>query len=361
MEDMNKQQHVYVALSGGVDSAVTAVRLLDQGFQVTGIFMETWKDPRWEMATRDSQPAASIAADAAAAIGIPFVSLDVRDVFYQRVVRSFIEQYARGMTPNPCLFCNPQVKWGILQTYAIEQGADYFATGHYARIVRQHDGRVRLLRGIDRTKDQSYVLAMLSQSQLRQSLLPLGDLTKVEVRNQAKALNLPVADRQDSQDLCFLGDIDYRDFLQHYAPDSASPGEIVNVQGKVLGEHHGLAFYTIGQRRGIQIAAPEPYYVIDKDTSNNRLVVGFTDQAKKGYLWSIHPNWISGEPPEPGELIEVMIRYRAQPVAAQLIDSSSDGFRLKLSQPLRGITPGQVAVLLQGEVCLGGGMIESAW
>jgi tRNA-uridine 2-sulfurtransferase len=361
MEAVDIQQHVYVALSGGVDSAVTAVRLLDQGYQVTGIFMETWKDPKGEMAINDSQPPESIAADAASAIGIPFVSLDVRDVFYQRVVRSFIEQYVRGLTPNPCLFCNPQVKWGVLQTYALKQGADFFATGHYARIVKQSDGQVQLLRGMDRTKDQSYVLAMLSQAQLRQSLLPLGELTKVEVRKQAKALNLPIADRQDSQDLCFLGDIDYRDFLQRFAPDSASSGVIVNLEGKVLGEHQGLAYYTIGQRRGIQIAAPEPYYVIGKDTINNRLIVGFADQAEKGHLRCFHPNWTTGEPPPQGDWVEVMIRYRAQPIAAQLLSISSDEFRLELSQPLRGITSGQVAVLYQGEVCLGGGIIDSDW
>jgi tRNA-uridine 2-sulfurtransferase len=357
---MDKQQRVYVALSGGVDSAVAAVRLLDQGFQVTGVFMETWKDPQLEKANTDSQPPASIAADAAKAVGVPFVSLDVRDVFYQQVVRSFIEQYVRGLTPNPCLFCNPQVKWGILQAYALEQGAEFFATGHYARIVKHPGGKVQLLRGMDRIKDQSYVLAMLSQAQLRQSLLPLGELTKAEVRKQAKALNLPVADRQDSQDLCFLGNINYRDFLQRFAPDTALAGEIVDVEGKVLGQHQGLAYYTIGQRRGIQIAAPEPYYVIGKDKNNNRLVVGFADQAKKGHLRGNHPNWIAGEPPAQGELCEVMIRYRAQPIAAQLVFSSGSEFRLELSQPLRGITPGQVAVLFKGEVCLGGGIIDSA-
>jgi tRNA-specific 2-thiouridylase len=361
MEAMDKQQRVYVALSGGVDSAVAAVRLLDQGYQVTGIFMETWKDPQLEKANSVSQSSESLAADAAKTIGIPFVSLDVQDVFYHRVVRSFIQQYVRGLTPNPCLFCNPQVKWGILQSYALEQGADFFATGHYARIVTHSDGHVQLLRGIDRTKDQSYVLAMLSQAQLRQSLLPLGELTKTVVRNQAKTLNLPVAERQDSQDLCFLGDIDYRDFLQRFVPGTASPGAIVNMEGEVLGQHQGLAYYTIGQRRGIQIAAPEPYYVIGKDTNNNRLVVGFADQAKKGHLRGIHPNWIAGEPLAQGELCEVMIRYRAQPIPAQLVFSSGDEFRLELSQPLRGIAPGQVAVLFQGEVCLGGGIIDNAW
>lgn len=361
MEAMDKQQHVFVAMSGGVDSTVTAVLLLDQGFRVTGIFMDTWKDPKSQLALADSQPALLSAQDAAKSIGIPFIALDVRDVFYQRVILSFIEQYVRGLTPNPCLFCNPQVKWGVLQTFALEQGADFFATGHYARIVKHPDGQVQLLRGMDRTKDQSYVLAMLSQARLRQSLLPLGELTKEDVRKLAKALNLAVADREDSQDLCFLGDIDYRDFLQRYAPDTALPGEIVNVEGKVLGDHQGLAFYTIGQRRGIQIAAPKPYYVINKDTNNNRLVVGFADQAKRGHLRGIHPNWITGEPPALGELFEVMIRYRAQAIAAQLLSSSSDEFRLELNQPLSGITPGQVVVLYQGEVCLGGGIIDSAW
>lgn len=358
---MDEHQHVYVALSGGVDSAVTAVRLLAEGYQVTGIYMQTWKDPNWLDIMDDSPASHQSAASVAESIGIPFVYLDIRDDFYKKVVSAFIQQYLAGKTPNPCLFCNPQVKWGILQMFALEHGADYFATGHYARIEAGKNERFRLLRGVDRSKDQSYVLSMLSQAQLRRSLLPLGEMTKAEVRSQARALNLPVADRQDSQDLCFLGSIDYRDFLQRFAPEAAAPGEIVNMKGEVLGVHHGLAYYTIGQRKGIRIAAPEPYYVVGKDMVKNRLIVGFAEQAGKSHLLAIQPNWISGEPPNEGVEYDVMVRYRAQPVHAILTSVSANDFRLELSQQLRGITPGQVAVLYLGEVCLGGGIIESAW
>lgn len=357
---MNEQHKVYVALSGGVDSAVTAFRLLNEGYQVTGIYMRTWKDPKWLDAIEDSSPPELLAAEVADSIGIPFTCLDVRDQFYQQVVRNFIKQYMQGKTPNPCLFCNPQIKWGILQSYALGQGADFFATGHYARIEAVQNERVRLLRGVDKSKDQSYVLSLLSQAQLRRSLLPLGVMTKKDVRAQANALNLPVADRQDSQDLCFLGDIDYRDFLQRHAPEVTATGEIINTEGEVIGEHEGLAFYTIGQRKGIRIAAPEPYYVVEKDTRNNRLIVGFSQRAVKSNLCAVQPNWIAEEPPLEGQIYDVMVRYRAQPVPAKLTSASEDEFRLELSRPLRGITPGQVAVLYQEQVCLGGGIIEEA-
>jgi tRNA-uridine 2-sulfurtransferase len=359
---MNANRQVYVALSGGVDSTVAAERLLDAGYQVTGIFMETWKDPQaWVTAESSPEPAVVSAAAAAESVGIPFVSLDVRDRFYQRVVEPFLQQYLAGKTPNPCLFCNPQVKWGLLQAYAQSKGAQYFATGHYARIVPSENGQVQLLRGVDSLKDQSYVLALLSQSQLARTLLPLGEMKKTEVREQAHRLNLPVADREDSQDLCFLGAVDYRDFIRRHAPDSVAPGEIINIEGQVVGEHHGLAFYTIGQRRGLRIAAAEPYFVIDKDIASNHLIVGHADQATKRHLQAIQANWIAGEPPALETPCTVMIRYRAKPVEAELMSISMTEFRIKLSQPLRGITPGQVAVLYQGEVCLGGGLIQSTW
>lgn len=358
---MSNQKHVFVALSGGVDSAVAAMRLLGDGYHVTGIFMETWKDPHAQAIANSSSESVAMAAAAAESIGIPFVSLDVRDPFFQVVIRSFIEQYVAGKTPNPCLFCNPRIKWGILQTYALSQGADFFATGHYARIIPAENGQVQLFRGVDRSKDQSYVLAMLSQVQLSRSLLPLGQWTKADVRKHAQLLNLPVASRQESQDLCFLGEVDYRDFLQRYAPESAAPGEIVNLAGEVLGEHQGLAFYTTGQRRGIKIAASEPYFVIGKEPHTNRLMIGFADQAGKNCLQASEANWISGEKPAKDEAYTVMIRYRAHPVPAKLVDASMGEFRLEFNQPLHGITPGQVAVLYRDEMCLGGGIINSAW
>jgi len=357
---MNEKGRVFVAMSGGVDSAVAAAELLEARYHVTGIHMHVWQDPMWQAQAQHLPDPASLAQAAADSLGIPFVSLDVQDRFYRDVVQNFIHQYLTGKTPNPCLFCNPQVKWGILQTYALKKGADYFATGHYAHIDRMETGKVRLLRGLDRNKDQSYVLSMLSQFQLSRSLLPLGQMTKDDVRKKAKALEIPVADRQDSQDLCFLGDVDYRDFLMRFAPESTQPGEIVDVYGNVLGEHQGLAFYTIGQRKGIRIAASEPYYVVRKDLHNNRLVVGFANQAGKDQLYATQVNWISGEAPDVHERYDVMIRYRTKPVPTELLFATQGEFRLEFNYKLRGITPGQVAVLYRGEECLGGGVIQSS-
>jgi tRNA-specific 2-thiouridylase len=357
---MNEQGKVFIAMSGGVDSAVAAAHLLASGYDVTGIHMRVWQDPVWQEQSQYLTDPAFLARGVAESLEIPFISLDIQDRFYQDVVKNFIHQYLAGKTPNPCLFCNPQVKWGILQSYALDKGADYFATGHYARIEHLGAGKVRLLRGLDQNKDQSYVLAMLNQFQLSHSLLPLGDMTKGEVRERARELELPVADRQDSQDLCFLGDVDYRDFLTRFAPESAQPGEIVDVYGEVLGEHQGLAFYTIGQRKGIRIAASEPYYVIRKDVQNNRLVVGFASQVGKDRLCAVQANWIMGEPPSVHERYDVMIRYRTKPVPAELLSAAQGKFQLKLNYKLRGITPGQAAVLYREEECLGGGVIESS-
>ena len=281
---MRSQGHVYVALSGGVDSSVAAIKLLEKGYSVTGIHMETWMDPKSQQLSQGHPESAVLAQQIAESLGVPFISLDVREKFYSDIVRPFIQQYLLGQTPNPCLFCNPQVKWGILQAYAFTHGGDYFATGHYARIQAQDSGAVQLLRGVDKTKDQSYVLSMLSQSQLRWSLLPLGAMNKEQVRNKAHLLELPSVDREESQDLCFLGSLDYRDLLRRFAPETNNPGKIVDMDGNALGEHQGLSFFTIGQRKGIRIAAPEPYYVVGKDSERNRLIVGFADQMGKNSL-----------------------------------------------------------------------------
>lgn len=360
MGGMNEKKHVFVAMSGGVDSAVCAARLLEQGYRVTGIHMSVWLDPKWREATQDLPASVESAETTANSLGIPFFNLDVQDAFYEKVVQSFIQDYLEGLTPNPCLFCNPNVKWGILQAYALAHGGDYFATGHYARLDRQADGTVLLLRGVDRTKDQAYVLSMLSQEQLQKTLLPLGKLTKNQVRKQARELGLKAADRQDSQDLCFLGNGHYKDFLDRFAPETSEPGEIVDSDGKVLGEHGGLAFYTIGQRKGIRIAAAEPYYVIAKDKARNQLVVGFAEQAGERTLQAGQANWIAGEPPKLGKSYEVMIRYRARLRPVRLLSIGKKDFRLEFRESVRGITPGQVAVLFDGETCLGGGVIFAA-
>jgi tRNA-specific 2-thiouridylase len=357
---MTNKQQVFVAMSGGVDSAVTAAKLLAEGYHVTGIHMSTWKDPQWIASQEEQSAPGTLAKKVADVLDIPFINLDVRDQFFEMVVHTFITQYLAGLTPNPCLFCNPRVKWGLLQATALSEGADYFATGHYARILRLPSGHVELWRGIDPTKDQSYVLSLLSQEQLSQTLLPLGGMTKTEVRAVAHELDLPVADQEESQDLCFIGKEGYRDFLERMAPEAASPGDIVDMDGKILGRHEGLAFYTIGQRKGIRLAAAEPYYVIGKNPAQNRLIVGFIHRTGQKSLSATQANWIAGKPPEKGEIYDVMIRYRANPVKARLSAITENNFELEFTETVRGITPGQVAVLYLGDICLGGGIIQAA-
>jgi len=359
MDGMHQRGHVFVGLSGGVDSAVSAACLLDEGYQITTIFMQTWKDPDCEAAKQSQSSSLALAQKAADFLGIPFIVVDLQDHFFKVVVKSFIQQYLDGKTPNPCLICNPQIKWGILQTYALAHGAEFFATGHYAQIERLDSGQVQLLRGVDQKKDQSYVLSLLSQSQLRQTLLPLGGMTKVEVRKRASDLGLPAADREESQDLCFLGGRDYRNFLRRFAPGADQPGDIVDLQGKVIGTHQGLPYYTVGQRKGIRVAASAPYYVLDKDVQHNRLVVGFANQAGADHLSAEHANWIAGEPPEVGDTFDVMVRYRTKPVPAILSSANHRVFRLEFMEAVHGISPGQVAALYQGDVCLGGGFIQT--
>jgi len=356
---MAEKEHVFIAISGGIDSAVAAVKLLETGYRVTGIYMRIWRDPASQSGDDKENPM-GLAQSTAEFLGIPFISLDVRDAFYQDIVQPFITRYLAGQTPNPCLFCNPLVKWGILQTYAFTHGADLFATGHYARVEQLPSGKVRLLKASDQTKDQSYVLSMLSQAQLSRSCFPLGEMIKEDVRRKADALDLPAANQPESQDLCFLGKGDYRTFLRRVSPESFQPGEIVDVKGEVLGEHDGLAFYTIGQRKGIRIAASEPYFIADKDIPNNRLIVGFADQIGKTVLDAAQANWISGEPPRVGQIYDVMIRYRAKPVPGELSMATRDSFRLEFKKQLSGITPGQAAVLYLGEECLGGGVIQAS-
>ena len=245
-----------------------------------------------------------------------------------------------------------------MQNYAFSLGGDYFATGHYARIKTGDTGQVGLLRGIDRSKDQSYVLSLLSQSQLKRTLLPLGEMKKEQVLKEAVKLDPALRDREESQDLCFLGSLDYRDFLVKHAPGTRNPGKILNTEGKTLGIHEGLAFYTIGQRKGIRIAASEPYYVVGKDVEKNHLIVGFTTQIGKDCITVVQPSWIAGFPPSPEDSYEVMVRYRTKPVPAELSSITSGGFRIKLTEKLRDISPGQVAVIYHGEACLGGGVIH---
>ncbi len=353
---------VVVAMSGGVDSSVSAALLVEQGYEVMGIMLRLWSEPGHMNAggrdnrccTRDQMLEAHFVAKK---LGIPFEVLDVREVFKQRIVDPFIEGYSQGITPNPCLACNRHIRFGFLLEQALARGADYLATGHYARITRAADGTYELRKGADPLKDQSYVLSMLTQQQLRHALFPVGEYTKAQVREMAASRGLRVATRHESQDLCFVADGDYRRFLRTYAAEAFVPGPIALHTGEVIGKHQGLADYTIGQRKGLGIAWHKPLYVIAKDAASNMLIVGPREELGCRCLVAEAMNWIAGAPPAEPLHAEVKIRYRARAVPAWVTPLGADRAEVTFAEPLPDVTPGQGAVIYDGDRVLGGGII----
>lgn len=350
---------VVVAMSGGVDSSVAAARLVDQGYEVIGMMLRLWSEPGRAAANRCCTPdAMALARRVAAHLEIPFYAIDAQEIFNQTVVQYFLDGYAQGITPNPCLVCNRQVRWEFLLNHALSLGAQYLATGHYVRLLRGNDGKTQVLRAIDPGKDQSYVLHVLGQEQLAHALFPLGELTKPQVRQLARDYRLPVAERSESQDLCFLGNGDLRGFLMRNLPQVNNPGPILNRKGEFLGEHQGLAFYTIGQRKGLGIASPNPLYVLEKDVPQNTLIVGAQDELGKDELVAANVNWISGESPTSPSRAQVKIRSTSLEAPATVTLLEADRVRVEFDYPLRDITPGQAAVFYAGEFLLGGGIIQ---
>jgi tRNA-specific 2-thiouridylase len=273
------------------------------------------------------------------------------------VVEPFIAGYLEGITPNPCMACNRQIRWGHLLQHARQLGATHLATGHYARI-QGSGSQHRLYRSLDPLKDQSYVLSVLGQADLSVSRFPLGELTKDQVREAAGKLSLPVADRPDSQDLCFLGGADYREFLRDRGGASWEPGPIVDQAGTPLGTHQGLPAYTIGQRKGIGVSAAAPFYVVAKDKDRNALVVGPRAALARTSFRVDRLQWVAGEPPVSGTSLSVQVRYRSSAVPAELqLNGTLASAAVELEQPVLQITPGQAAVFYSGEECLGGGVI----
>jgi tRNA-specific 2-thiouridylase len=349
---------VVIAMSGGVDSSVAAALLVRQGYEVIGMMMRLWSEPGTETSNRCCTPdAMALARRIAAQLEIPFYAVDAKVPFRDSVVKAFIDGYTQGITPNPCLICNRHIRWGLLLERARALGAHYLATGHYARLQQDPAGHVQLLRGQDRDKDQSYVLHVLTQAHLANTILPLGEYTKLKVRKLAKEFGLPVADRPDSQDLCFIGGNEYGTFLSRIAPQVNDPGPILNIDGETLGQHRGLAFYTIGQRKGLGIAAPHPLYVLEKDMLRNALIVGEKQILGKSELHATAVNWISGEPPSSPMRAQVKIRYNAAPVWATVTPLENQSAQVVFDNLLPDITPGQAAVFYDGELCLGGGTI----
>ena len=357
----HRDETIVVGMSGGVDSSVAAALLNRQGYRVLGVMLKLWNEPGREDENRCCAPEAMARARRVAAqIGIPFYVIDVKDLFRNTVVQYFIDQYQAGNTPNPCLVCNREIRWGFLLEQARSMGANYLATGHYARLEKQEDGSTRLLKSLDTAKDQSYVLAGLNQEQLASTMLPLGELTKGEVREMARSFGFKVADQPDSQDLCFIGNSSYRDFLARNTEDASLPGEIASTSGEILGRHAGLSGYTIGQRKGLRIASAHPLYVLEKDMQQNRLIVGGADDLGKRSLSTGNVNWISGDCPIRPFNGTVKVRYRA-PESPGLITPIDGGkVHIEFDQPQRDITPGQAAVIYNDDYCLGSGLIAIA-
>lgn len=347
-------------MSGGVDSSVAAHLLKEQGHDVIGMMLRLWSEPGTQDSNRCCTPEAmGLARKVANHLGIPFYAIDVQRKFYDLIVESFIEGYRAGITPNPCLMCNRQVRFGLLLDQAKAIGADYLVTGHYARIQEDDEGVFHLYRSVDREKDQSYVLHVLNQDQLKQALFPLGSLTKVKVRQIATDTGLPVADRRDSQDLCFLAGDNYRNFLRRISPEIFEPGLIHNQDGTKIGLHNGLADYTIGQRKGLGIPSSIPLYVTAKNAATNTLIVGPLEELGQNRCTLENVSWISGKDPMGPFKATVKVRYRAKEVSGMVIPLEGQQATIHFDTLLRDITPGQAAVFFVGDEVVGGGLIQT--
>jgi tRNA-specific 2-thiouridylase len=359
-----KQRRIVVAMSGGVDSSVAAALLQEQGYEVIGITMNLFSLPKEYCRSERLRSccgwkAVEDANQVAHTLGISHYVADFRREFEKEVISDFCQEYARGRTPNPCIRCNEHLKFKVLMEKAKALKADCLATGHHARI--EHDsktGRYFLKKGKDKKKDQSYFLYPMTQDQLFRTLMPIGNLTKEEVRIKASKLGLPVAQRPESQEICFVPDRDYPGFLRNRIPEAFRSGPIVDLQNQVLGHHKGIGHYTIGQRRGLGIAAPHPLYVLAIQSEKNTLVVGTNEQLYERTLRVTRMNLISIDKIEKPLSIKAKIRYKQQEAKALLSLLDSDEVLVEFEKPQRAITPGQAIVFYDKDVVVGGGIIE---
>ena len=345
---------VAVAMSGGVDSTVAAALLHEQGYEVIGLWMQVLGEDLSE-----ETPSFRDALSSAQSIGIPLFPVDLRESFQEEVIDYFLQEYLAGRTPNPCVLCNPRIKFGPLMERGLELCAELFATGHYARTRWDSEKkRFCLLKGIDPEKDQSYFLWGLAQEQLAQCLFPNGEFTKEQVREEAKKRGLPATERAESQEICFIPHGDYRDFLhQGLQGNIATEGEIVDKAGQVIGQHEGIFGFTIGQRRGIGIPSSRPYYVLRIDPPTNQVVVGHKEDLLAGGLVAHGMHWVSIAPPKKEFRGVGKIRYRHAGAACQVTPKGETEVVVQFDEPQEAITPGQALVLYQDDSLLGGGWI----
>ncbi len=349
---------IVVAMSGGVDSSVAALLLAREGYEVIGVTLRLWTEDRPDAAPLNrgccTLEDINDARRTCEAIGARHYVFNAEREFRTTVVDYFLEEYERGRTPHPCIACNDLIKFDFLLKRAMAMDADYIATGHYARSVYDADGNPTLLKAVDGTKDQSYVLFGLGPEQLRRLLLPVGWYTKSDLRKLARDANLDIADKPDSQDICFIPSGDYRHFLQLHRTES--PGDVVDMDGNVLAQHQGVNRYTVGQRRGIGIESTVPLYVVRLEPESRRVVVGPEEALLSPGLIADDVNWISGSAPPESVNVSVKIRYKATEIPATLKPQGST-VQVQFADPQRAVTPGQAAVFYSGEKLLGGGYI----
>ena len=356
----HKKTRVVMGMSGGVDSSAAAALLLEQGYDVVGITLKLWPQDCVSRAEDKccGPQAVSDARSVCDRLGIPYYLIDEADTFQKQVISYFAEEYKAGRTPNPCVMCNQKLKFGALLERARQLGGDFVATGHFARLEKSADGQRTLLKkGVDPRKDQSYFLFSLRQNQLSKSLFPLGEMTKSDTREVARHCNLKTADKEESMEICFVPDNDYGKFLLTANLTQRRRGDVVNLQGQILGQHDGIDFYTIGQRKGLGISSPKPLYVIELDAARNRVIVGDDTALDRDEFTVERCNWIPFDEPPSEMRASAKIRYN-HPGTDATVQPLPDGrAKVKLHAPQRAITPGQACVFYDGDLVLGGGWI----
>jgi tRNA-specific 2-thiouridylase len=355
----NGKTRVVIGMSGGVDSSAAAALLLEQGYEVIGITLKLWPQDCVNRAEDKccGPQAVSDARSVSHKLNIPYYLVDEAEDFQKVVINYFAEEYRAGRTPNPCVMCNERLKFGTLINRARQLGAEFIATGHFARVEKSPEGRMLLKRGKDPRKDQSYFLFSLRQEQLARTLFPLGEMTKTDTRCVARENNLKTADKDESMEICFVPDKDYGRFLELSNLVKRHKGDIVNLQGQVLGKHDGIEFYTIGQRKGLGISSPKPLYVIELDAEKNRVIVGDDSALDRDEFRVERCNWIPYETPPASMEVSAKIRYNHPGTPATVVPDDKGGATVKLHVAQRAITPGQACVFYQDDLVVGGGWI----
>lgn len=356
---------VVVGMSGGVDSSVAAYLLKEQGYDVIGITMEIWqKEPEWKTEQEGGCCGLSAIEDArrvASMLGIPHYVMNFRDIFQEKVIDYFVKEYQLGRTPNPCIACNRYVKWEALLRRSLEIGAEYIATGHYASIKKLPNGRYTIVQSASGYKDQSYALYNLTQEQLKHTLMPVGAYDKEKIRQIALEQELPVAQKPDSQEICFIPDNNYKRFLEEETGKRASEGNFVDREGRVLGKHKGITHYTIGQRKGLGLALGHPVFVVEIRPETNEVVIGENEDVCAGGLLAVNLQYMAAEQYREGQRMMAKIRYSDRGQMCTVKRIGEDSIEIVFDQKVRAITPGQAVVFYQDHMVLGGGMIAGSF